>query len=71
MKTGVSRLIFYPYESSALISVKILDDKLVEGIESFGVQLIVPDHHKANGVKLGSPSLITVFIRDNGKLRAQ
>ena len=68
VKTGLYRMILYSHESSALIRVKILDDKVVEGIEAFGVQLIVPDHHKANGVKLGSPSFITVFIRDNGKL---
>ena len=62
--TGVSRLIYYPYESTIAVTVGIIDDELVEGTEAFGVQLIVPDHHKANGVKLGNPSLATVFIRD-------
>jgi len=61
--TGVYRLVFYPGVNSITIRVKIRDDLLVEGTEAFGVQLIVPDHHKAN-VKLGNPSLATVFIKD-------
>ena len=58
------RLIFYPDNSAFFIRVRIVDDKLVEGSEAFGAQLIVPDHHKINGVKLGSPSLAIVTIKD-------
>jgi len=46
------------------IKVRIFDDILVEGTEAFGVQLSIPDHHKAVGVKLGNPSHATVFIKD-------
>jgi len=46
------------------VKVKIFDDKLVEETEAFGVQLSIPDHHKSNGVQLGTPSLATVFIKD-------
>ena len=46
------------------IKVQIFDDKLLEGTEAFGVQLSIPNHHKANGVKLGDPSGVTVFIKD-------
>ena len=60
----MSRLIYYPRESTIAVRVRIVDDKLVEGTEAFGVQLIIPDHHKVNGVKLGNPSLATVLIRD-------
>ena len=64
MNTGVHRLIFYPDNSAIFVRVRIIDDKLVEGSEAFGAQLIVPDHHKLNGVKLGSPSLAKVAIKD-------
>ena len=64
VKVGVSRLIFYPHESAIAVRIRIVDDKLVEGTEAFGVQLVVPDHHKVKGVKLGNPSLATVSIRD-------
>ena len=64
---GITRLVFYPSDDAKAVRVKIFDDRLVEGTESFGVKLIVPDHHIANGLKLGNPSLTTVFIKD-GKL---
>lgn len=64
VKIEVNRLVFYPDESVSTVIVRIADDKLVEGTEAFGVQLVVPDHHKHNGVKLGNPSLATVFIKD-------
>ena len=57
-------MIFYPHVSAIRVKIPIKDDKLVEGTEAFGVKLVVPDHHKANGVDLGYPSIATVFIRD-------
>ena len=57
-------MIFYPHVSVIRVKIPIRDDKLVEGTEAFGVKLIVPDHHKANGVGLGNPSIAIVFIRD-------
>ena len=47
------------------IKVRIFDDKRLEGTEAFGVQLSIPNNHKANGVKLGDPSHATVFIKDS------
>ena len=64
MRTGVHHLIFYSDSSAIIVRVRIIDDKLVEGNETFGVQLIVPDHHKLNGVKLGNPSFAKVVIND-------
>ena len=64
VRTRVHRLIFYPYNSAAVVRVRIIDDELIEGSEAFGVRLIVPDHHKVNGVKLGNPSLAKVIIKD-------
>ena len=46
------------------VKVTIKDDKRFEGTEAFGAQLIVPNHHKRNGLKLGAISLATVFIND-------
>jgi len=64
LQTGV----FYAYapanQNVVYIKVRIFDDKLLEGTEAFGVQLSIPDHHKANGVKLGNLSRATVFIKD-------
>ena len=70
VKTGVTRLVFYPSDGAQTVRVRIYDDKLVEGTEAFGVQLIVPDHHVANGLKLGNPSLATVYIKDGMSLYA-
>ena len=60
----MKKLIFNAGVNSLTLKVRLYDDKLVEGTEAFGVQLIIPDHHVANGVKLGNPSLATVFIKD-------
>ena len=64
VEIGVTRLVFYPSDNVKTVRVRIFDDKLVEGTETFGVKLVVPDHHIPNGVKLGNPSLATVFIKD-------
>jgi len=64
VKTGTF-LTYVPVNQNVVyIKVRIFDDKLLEGTEAFGVQLSIPDHHKANGVKLGNPSRVTVFIKD-------
>ena len=64
VRTGNYRLIFYPHVNVIRVKIAIRDDKVVEGTEAFGVKLIVPNYHKANGVRLGNPSVATVFIRD-------
>ena len=64
MRTGNYRLIFYPHVNVIRVKITIRNDKVVEGTEAFGIKLIAPDHHKANGVGLGNPSVATVFIRD-------
>ena len=64
VQTGIFLEVVPPHMSVIYIKVGIFDDKLVEGTEAFGVQLSLPDHHKANGVKLGDPSRATVFIKD-------
>ena len=63
VKTGVYHLVVYPGVSAVIIKIGIKDDYIVEGTEAFGVQLTVPYHHKAS-VKLGTPSLANVFIKD-------
>ena len=60
----MKKLIFNAGVNSLILKVRIYDDKLVEGTEAFGVKLIIPDHHVKNGVKLGNPSVATVFIKD-------
>ena len=64
MQTGVFFVYVPANQNVILIKIRIVDDKLVEGTEAFGVQLYIPDHHKANGVKLGDPSRVTVLIKD-------
>ena len=65
LSIGVKRLTFRPGVNTLILRVRIYDDKRVEGTEAFGVQLIVPDFHIKNGLKLGRPSLATVFIKDS------
>ena len=60
----MKKLIFDAGVNALILKVRIYDDRRVEGTEAFGVQLIIPDHHLQNGVKLGNPSLATVFIKD-------
>ena len=64
MRIGETRLVFYPHEKAKTVRVTIIDDKLIEETEAFGVKLIVPDHHIRNGVKLGNPSVAVVYIKD-------
>ena len=60
----MKKLIFNAGVNALILKVRIYDDRRVEGTEAFGVQLVIPDHHLRNGVKLGNPSLATVFIKD-------
>ena len=45
-------------------SIAIKDDKLIEGTEAFGAQLILGGYHRPYCLKLGKPSVTTVFIKD-------
>jgi len=62
--TGTFFAFIAGHQTVVYIKVRIFDDILVEGTEEFGIQLSIPDHHKANGVKLGVPSRATVSIKD-------
>ena len=65
VRTGVYRLVIYPHVSVGTVRVGIIkDDKLVEGTEAFGVQLILPSYHKRIGLKLGNISNAIVLIKD-------
>ena len=66
--TGTFFAFIAGHQTVVYIKVRIFDDILVEGTEAFGVQLSIPDHHKANGVKLGDPSSATVFIKDGNNI---
>ena len=57
-------IVFNPGVDSRTVRIKIGNDNWVEGTEAFGVQLIVPNHHKSKGLKLGNISIATVFIND-------
>ena len=61
---GTYAIVFNPGVSSRTVRIKIRNDNWVEGTEAFGVQLIVPNHHKSKGLKLGNNSIATVFIND-------
>ena len=50
--------------NSRTVRIRISNDSLAEGTEAFGLQLIVPNHHKSKGLKLGNNSIATVFIND-------
>ena len=64
VRTGTYRLKFYFSVSTYTVKVAIRDDKLVEGTEAFGVQLILYDYHRPCCLKLSKPSVATVFIKD-------
>ena len=46
------------------MNIAIRDDKLVEGTETFGAQLVLGGYHRLHCLKLGKPSVTTVFIKD-------
>ena len=64
MDTGEIKLIFNINVNVIYLKARIYDDKLLEGAETFGARLIVPDHHRSSGLKLCNPSHVTVFIKD-------
>ena len=64
VRTGTYSVVFNAGVNTITVKIPIKDDKLIEGTEAFGVQLIVPDHHIKNGLKLGKPSIATVLIKD-------
>ena len=61
---GTYATTFNPGVDSKTVRIKIRNDNLVEGTEAFGLQLIVPNHQKSKGLKLGNNSITTVFIND-------
>ena len=61
---GTYAIVFDPGVNSRIVRIKIRNDNLAEGTEAFGVQLIVPNHQKSKGLKLGNNSIATVFIND-------
>ena len=61
---GTYAVVFNPGVNSRTVRIKIKNDDRIEGTEAFGVQLIVPYHHKSKGLKLGNNSIATVFIKD-------
>ena len=64
VRIGTYRLNFYSSVSTYTVKVAIRDDKLVEGTEAFGVQLILGGYRRPYCLKLGKPSVATVFIKD-------
>ena len=64
MRTGTYHLNFYSNVNTFTTSIAIKDDKLIEGTEAFGAQLILGGYHRPYCLKLGKPSVTTVFIKD-------
>ena len=64
VRTGTYRLNFYSNVNTYIVNVGIKDDKLMEGTEAFGAQLILDGYHRPYCLKLGRPSITTVFIKD-------
>ena len=64
MRTGTYHLNFYSSVNTFTMNITIKDDKLVEGTEAFGAKLVLGGYHRLHCLKLGEPSLTTVFIKD-------
>ena len=64
MRTGTYGLKFYPGVNTIIVKIAIRDDRWMEGTEAFGVQLILGGYHRPYCLKLGKPSVTTVFIKD-------
>ena len=47
------------------LAVDIIQDSISEGIEEFGVRIIVPEETQQLGVTAGNPSVITITITDD------
>ena len=54
-----------PSVASQTLVVPIVQDQLTERTESFQARIIVPPETQWLGVELGSPSVLTVNIRDD------
>ena len=54
-----------PSVASETLVVPIIQDQLTERTESFQARIIVPPETQRLGVELGSPSVLTVNIRDD------
>lgn len=54
-----------PSVASQTLVVPIVQDQLTERTESFQARIIVPPETQRLGVELGSPSVLTVNIRDD------
>ena len=64
MRTGTYHLNFYSSVNTFTMNIAIKDDKLVEGTEAFGAQLVLDSYRRPYCLKLGEPSVATVFIKD-------
>ena len=64
VRTGTYGLKFYPGVNTIIVKIAIRDDRWMEGTEAFGVQLILGGYHRPYCLKLGKPSVTTVFIKD-------
>ena len=54
-----------PLQVTANLAVDIIQDPVAERTELFGVRIIIPEETQQLGVMLGSPSDLTVSIRDD------
>lgn len=57
-----------PGRTGAEFTITIVDDSLIEAMESFHLLLTIPDDIIAKGVQVGPISVATVTIIDNGEL---
>ena len=64
VRSGTYHLKFYSTVNAFIVNVAIRDDKWIEGTEAFGAQLILDGYRKPYCIKLGKPSVTTVFIKD-------
>ena len=63
-------VVFNAGVNTRTFKIAITDDEYIEGTETFGAQLVIPDHHKSKCLKLGDISVATVYIND-GMFEAQ
>ena len=64
VRTGTYGLKFYPGVNTIIVKIPIKDDRWMEGTEAFGAQLVLGGYHRLHCLKLGKPSVTTVFIKD-------
>ena len=56
-----------PLQVTANLQVDIIDDSVTERTKAFGVRIIIPEETQRLGVTLGSPSELTVMLRDDDR----